>query len=106
MILTFLDPKPDPNDPYSSRLFFYAITTFPIRLAEGILLYDTISEQIIGIKTQEFPVVTTEDVVETLLISLFTRGLLNAFATHKHHGLTNNLLDNSPGPSAAPYLRQ
>jgi hypothetical protein len=99
MILTFLDPAPkDPRDPYVSRLFFYAITSTPPRLAEGTLNYNALTDQLFGVQTRELPIITFEDAIELLLLSLFTRGLLKPFATHRHHGLTNNLLG-TPGPS-------
>jgi hypothetical protein len=106
MILTFLDPAPrDPRNPYTSRLFFYAITSLPPRLAEGTLSYDALTDQLFGIQTREFPIVTFEDAIELLVLSLYTRGLLKPFATHKHHGLTNNLLG-TPEPFTDPTLCQ
>jgi hypothetical protein len=104
MILTFLDPNPNPNDPYSSCLFFYAITSLPPRLAEGTILYDALNDQIFGVQTRELSVNTFEEAIEALITSLYTRGLIKAFATHKHNGLTNNLLSNPPEPSASSFV--
>jgi hypothetical protein len=106
MILTFLDPAPkDPRNPYTSRLFFYTITSLPPRLAEGTLNYDALTDQLFGIQTRELPVVTFEDAIELLVVLLYTRGLLKPFATHKHHGLTNNLLG-TPEPSTTPLQQE
>jgi hypothetical protein len=106
MILTFLDPAPrDPRDPYTNRLFFYAITSLPPRLAEGTLNYNALTDQLFGVQTRELPVTTFEDAIELLLLSLYTRGLLKPFATHRHHGLTNNLLG-TPEPSTDSSLCQ
>jgi hypothetical protein len=94
MIITFLDPNPNPNDPYSSCLFFYAITSLPPRLAEGSILYNALNDQIFGVQTHELPVNTFEEAIEALVTSLYMRGLLKAFTTHKHNGLTT---PQSPG---------
>jgi hypothetical protein len=106
MILTFLNPNPNPNNPYSSRLFFYTITSLPPRLTEGSILYDTLNDQVFGVQTHKLPVNIFKEAIKALITSLFTRGLLKAFATHKHNGLTNNLLNSPPEPTTNSFVLQ
>jgi hypothetical protein len=106
MILTFLDPSPrNSRDLYTSCLFFYAITSLPPRLAEGSLSYDALTDQIFGVQTHKFPIVTFKEAIETLALSLYTRGSLKPFAMHKHHGLTNNLLRPTEPSTASPLCQ-
>jgi hypothetical protein len=98
MIITFLDPHPNPDNPYAARLFFYTITNFPPQIAEGVLFLNTANGQVVGVQSHELEVTTFEKAIETFIHSLFSRGLLKPFLTHHHNGLTNDLIRTVPNP--------
>jgi hypothetical protein len=83
MIFTFVDSTVQSGDPLTIHLIFYLMTPFPLRIAEGMIVFDFKKPGIVyGIEIKEHFAYTIGELVRIVFASLAVSNLILPHATH------------------------